>query len=90
MISSVSEKSRTVSAILAFFLGGFGIHNFYLKNYSKAIVEFICTLSLLISIFVRIWTFIEFIFILKGTYKDGDDKTVLLWKTKRHKDKEMP
>lgn len=34
-------KDKTVAAILAFFLGGFGIHQFYLGNNSKAILYLI-------------------------------------------------
>ena len=34
-----SPKSRTVFALLAFFLGAFGVHNFYLGKYVKGFFQ---------------------------------------------------
>lgn len=44
------EKNRVVAALLAFFLGGFGIHQFYLGDNKKGVLYLILTCSL-----VGIW-----------------------------------
>jgi len=37
-------KSQVLAAVLAFFLGGLGIHNFYLGNSKKGIIQLVGTL----------------------------------------------
>jgi len=37
-------KDKTTAGLLAIFLGGFGIHNFYLGAQGAAIVEIVCTM----------------------------------------------
>ena len=53
----MSEKSRTVFAILAFFLGGLGIHEFYIgkvgNGIATIIANFLCS-PFLVAIFVGI------------------------------------
>ncbi len=83
---NVSEKSRVVAAIFAWFLGCLGIHNFYLGNNKKAVTQLVltCFCFLVIPIVISaIWALIDFILILCGTYKDGNDKVVLSWQGKQ-------
>lgn len=57
-------KSRLVAGLLGIFLGGLGVHNFYLGNTTRGVVQIIltcCTCSL-----AGIWGFIEGILILCG------------------------
>lgn len=76
------QKSKLVAALLAFFLGGYGIHNFYLGYTKKAIIQVCvsggCILLTLIScgvlfpllignLGIGIWAFVEFIQILTGS-----------------------
>jgi len=57
-------KSKTVTVLLAFFLGLLGAHNFYLGFVGRGIVQFILTISI-IGIFISsIWSTIEFFTIL--------------------------
>lgn len=72
-------KSKIAAALLAFFLGGLGIHNFYLGYNGKAIAQLsvflVCVLISVISCgflaFVcfipSIWALIDFILILCGS-----------------------
>lgn len=82
----VAAKSKIVAALLAFFLGTFGIHNFYLGYTGKGVVQLIlgligyATSWLLIGLFILIplafWVFIEFILLLvakQGTYSRSAD-----------------
>lgn len=67
-------KSKVAAALLAFFLGCFGIHNFYLGFTGRGVAQLLITvLSLSCGygvIITWIWAFIEFILILTGSITD--------------------
>ncbi len=80
--SNVSDKSRAAAAILCFFLGGFGIHDFYLGNSSKGITKVILALTSFLGlplIILLIWTLVDFIKILVGSEVDSQNKKVTKW-----------
>lgn len=56
---SESPKSRLAAALLAFFLGEFGAHRFYVGKVQSAIVQIIMSLSFWISLFLFAEDFIE-------------------------------
>ena len=63
-------KSRTVAGLLAIFLGTLGVHNFYLGNTTKAIVQLLVTFfggAIGGPVIVMIWGFVEGIMILSGS-----------------------
>ncbi|MDO4761277.1 MAG: TM2 domain-containing protein [Corynebacterium sp.] len=72
----VVQKSWVVTLVLAFFLGGWGAHNFYLGNNGRAFAQLaltvlgILTSILLVGIFllmiVGVWVFVEIIMTLTG------------------------
>ncbi|WP_207510866.1 TM2 domain-containing protein [Longitalea luteola] len=64
--AAAGEKSQIVAAILCFFLGGIGIHRFYLGYTWQGIVQ-IVTLG-----GCGIWALIDFIRILLGDLKPKD------------------
>lgn len=66
----VSKKSRIVAAILAFFLGGFGIHKFYLGRVGQGILYLLFCWTSIPSIIA----FIEFIIYLCGSEEAFDQK----------------
>ena len=59
-----SDKSKLAAGLLGLFLGGYGVHNFYLGNTKRAVIQ------LLLTIFTcglaSIWGFVEGILILTG------------------------
>jgi len=69
-------KSKLVAALLALFLGTFGIHNFYLGYTTKAVIQLALTIvgyltmCIIIGFFivfgVAVWALIEAIFIFTG------------------------
>lgn len=71
-----TQKSKVVAAVLAFFLGTLGIHNFYLGYTSRAVCQLVLTIigyvtailliGFLFLFCVGIWAFVEFIMILVG------------------------
>ena len=60
------QKSRLAAGLLAIFLGGLGIHNFYLDRVGRGVVQLLITvLSLgLLAPLVWIWVLVEAILIL--------------------------
>lgn len=81
--AAAAPKSKIAAALLAFFLGSFGIHNFYLGNTTRGLIQLgLYVLGWLTSwliigfvlIFaVGIWAFVEFIMILVGSGKFATD-----------------
>ena len=67
--ANTSPKSKIAAGLLGIFLGGFGVHNFYLGYTSKAIAQLLITLLTCgIGGFISsIWGFIEGILILTGS-----------------------
>lgn len=73
MSTDVSPKSRTIAAVLAFFLGVIGVHRFYVGKVGTGIAQ-ILTLGGL-----GVWTLVDFIMILVGSFKDSDGRTLETW-----------
>ena len=69
-MSNEKPKSKTVAAILCFFLGCFGAHWFYAGRIGIGILHLL-TLGLL-----GIWTLIDFIRILIGSFEDKDGNKI--------------
>jgi len=59
-------KSKTTAGLLGIFLGGLGIHNFYLGYTKKAVIQLILGISTVLYPIAMIWGLIEGIFILQG------------------------
>ena len=69
----MSSKSRTVAALLCFFLGGLGIHRFYAGKTGTGIV-WLLTLGCL-----EIGSLIDLIMIICGKFTDKDGKLIEKW-----------
>ncbi len=63
----VEQKSKIVAGLLGIFLGGWGIHNFYLGNTSRAVIQIVVTL--VTCGIGSVWGLIEGIMILCGSIK---------------------
>ncbi|MDR1841031.1 MAG: TM2 domain-containing protein [Holophagales bacterium] len=86
--SQRSKKSKVVAAILAFFLGCYGIHHFYLGSVKKGVIYlcislFYLAICLILTFFVvgllllpilPLWSLIEFIILLTTSDSNFDAK----------------
>ncbi len=73
-----SSKSKMAAGLLAIFLGTLGIHNFYLGNTSKGVLQIALTFGGfltcgLTSISCGIWALVEGIMILSGSINEDAD-----------------
>ena len=68
-----SPKSRLAVTLLAWFLGCFGAHRFYLGKTGTAIAMLFTMGGL------GIWALIDFIFAVTGTMKDKEGKLIKTW-----------
>ena len=72
-MEEISPKSRLVVTLLAFFLGGLGIHRFYLGKIVTAILMIITAGGF------GIWTLVDFIMAVAGVMKDKEGKLIKNW-----------
>ena len=68
--SDKSDKNWLVTLLLCIFLGELGVHSFYAGKPVAGIIQLL-TLGA-----CGIWTFVDFIMIIVGSYKDGDGRPI--------------
>jgi len=69
----ISPKSRLATTLLAWFLGEFGAHRFYLGKIGTAIAMFFTLGGL------GIWSLIDFIYAVSGNMRDKEGKLIKNW-----------
>lgn len=74
----VSPKSRTIAAILAFFLGFVGAHRFYVGKIGTGIAIILLSWCLI----GEVWALIDLIVILCGNFKDKEGFVLSDWDAK--------
>lgn len=79
-----SEKTKLITLLLWFFLGGFGVHQFYVGNTSKGITYIALTLGGfltcgLTSIGALILMVIDLIKILTDKFEDSNGNVITKW-----------
>jgi len=72
-MEEISPKSRLAVTLLAFFLGEFGAHRFYLGKIGTAIA------MLLTGGGFGIWALVDFIFAVAGLMKDKEGRLITNW-----------
>lgn len=75
----VSDKSRTAAFLFAFFLGGFGIHRFYVGKVGSGTAMLLLTLSFIGIIVSGIWSLVDWITIVSGNFRDADNRLISTW-----------
>lgn len=74
-----SRKSRLVTFLLAFFLGIFGAHRFYVGKNGSAAAQLILTCTFFGMLISSPWVFIDWIVILCGNFRDGEGRKITRW-----------
>jgi hypothetical protein len=69
----VSDRSRLAAALLCFFVGWLGVHRFYVGKVGTGIAQVLTFGGL------GIWTLVDLILILVGTFRDKQDRVLLNW-----------
>jgi len=88
--ADISPKSRLATTLLAFFLGEFGAHRFYIGKTGTAIIMLVLGIvglstvwffgfGLALLIVVGIWAFVDFIIAVVGSMRDNDGKLIQKW-----------
>lgn len=70
---SQSDKRILPAALLCFFLGVFGAHRFYVGKMGTGFLELLTLGG------CGIWWMIDFILIVTGAFRDGDDEKITEW-----------
>ena len=69
---SGGTRQKLVAALLAFFLGVFGVHDFYLGYNKNGIIKLVCTLTGIGALITSVWAIIDLVKILTGSKLDAD------------------
>lgn len=69
---AAAPKQKIVAFLLAFFLGGFGVHNFYLGKTGMGVAQLILTITVIGAVVSLPWALIQSIMILVGSINDAD------------------
>lgn len=62
--NTTEQKSKVIAALLAFFLGSFGAHDFYLGYNKQGIIKIILTITIMCAGISYFWSLIDFIKII--------------------------
>ena len=71
--SNVSPKSRLVTLLLCFFLGGLGAHRFYVGKIGTGVLMLVTCGGL------GIWWLFDIIMIVLGSFTDQQGRKVFRW-----------
>ena len=88
--ADISPKSRIAVTLLAWFLGAFGAHRFYLGKTGTAVGMLVLTIlywstvwlwgiGIIFIIAVGIWALIDFIYAVSGNMKDKEGRLIKNW-----------
>lgn len=69
--SDTNSNEWLTALLLCFFFGWIGIHRFYTKNMDIAVAQLVLGI-LSCGIISGIWSLVDFILILSGSYKKGN------------------
>ena len=74
-----SDREILPAFLLAFFLGVFGVHRFYVGKTGSGIAMLVLTLTMIGVVVTAIWATIDWILLACGTFTDGEGKRLTRW-----------
>ncbi len=75
----ISDRAILPAFLLAFFLGVFGAHRFYVGRTGSAVVMLLLTLTLVGVLITGIWATIDWILIVCSAFRDRDERLLARW-----------
>lgn len=78
-MKKISGKTILPTFLLCTFLGLFGAHRFYAEKPGSAIAQLLLTFSMVGIIVTSIWVLVDWIIILCGAFRDGDNLKITKW-----------
>lgn len=79
--AGTGDKSKLTALLLAIFLGGLGIHNFYLGYTKKAVIQLLISLLLcwtfIAPLAIEIWAIVEGIQAYNGSLPDAQGRALI-------------
>ena len=75
----ISDRQVLVAFLLAFFLGLFGVHRFYVGKVGSGIAMVILTVTVVGALVTAIWHVIDWIMILCGEFTDAEGRKLRRW-----------
>jgi TM2 domain-containing membrane protein YozV len=76
---SESDRQILPAFLLAFFLGAFGVHRFYVGKTGSGIAMLVLTLTVIGAIVTVIWATIDWIMIVCGNFTDVEGRRLTRW-----------
>jgi TM2 domain-containing membrane protein YozV len=73
-----SGKSALAALLLAFFLGPFGVHRFYVGKTGTGLAMLLISLTIVGLIITGIWSLVDIIIIVCGKFTDKDGNELKL------------
>ncbi|MFI3293127.1 MAG: TM2 domain-containing protein [Rikenellaceae bacterium] len=71
-IANASPYSKITALLLCFFLGGFGIHSFYVGKTTTGILQLLTLGG------CGVWTLVDFIMIVTGGFSDAQGRKLIV------------
>jgi TM2 domain-containing protein/uncharacterized protein DUF4339 len=74
-----SDRLILPAFLLAFFVGVFGVHRFYVGKTTSGIVMIILTCTVIGAVVTAIWSMIDWIMIICGAFEDREGRRLTRW-----------
>lgn len=74
-----SDRLILPAFLLAFFLGVFGLHRFYVGKTGSGIAMLVLTVTVFGAIITAIWATVDWILLVCGAFTDGEGKRITRW-----------
>ena len=75
----VSDRLILPAFLMAFFVGMFGVHRFYVGKTGSGIAMLVLTLSVVGALITVFWSLIDWIMIVTSNFRDENDKLLKRW-----------
>lgn len=76
---AISDRKILVAFLLALFLGTLGVHRFYCGRIGSGVAQLVLTLTVLGAPIAWIWSTVDWILIVCGAFRDGDERLLTEW-----------